>query len=167
MDLNFLQEYNSEGAAADSIIQFPSWWLPARDTIDSQSQIDGCISEWFQTGRWALNLRQPVERSLPIERSESEASFVTQGFVRQSSALGRSSGLGCRTSRRKSSQATLKSLFLIAEGREGAVSTYLHTSRRLLNRGRPASIRYKIHPRDQMSTLLVFGFEVSSISGAM
>ena len=102
-----------------------------------------------------------------MEYSDPEALFMIQGFVRQTSALGRSSGFGCGTSPRKFSQATLKPLFLTAEGREDALSTCLHTSRRLWNMGLPAAIRYKIHPRDQMSTLLVLGFEVSSASGAM
>ena len=102
-----------------------------------------------------------------MEYSNPEPLFVIQGFVRQASALGRSFGLDCRTSPRKFSQAILRPLFLTAEGREDALSTCLHTSRRLWNRGLPATIRYKIHPRDQMSTLLVLGFEVSSASGAI
>ena len=44
---------------------------------------------------------------------------------------------------------------------------YVITSWRSLKRGLPATIRYKIHPRDQMSTLLVLGFDVSGTSGAM
>ena len=102
-----------------------------------------------------------------MEYSDPEALFMIQGFVRRISALGRSSGLGCRTSPREFSQAILRPLFLTAEGREDALLTCLRTSRRLWNVGLPATIRYKIHPRDQMPTLLVLGFEVSSTSGAM
>ena len=47
------------------------------------------------------------------------------------------------------------------------VIAYLYTSERSLNSRRPANIRNKIHPRDQISNLLVLGIDVSSISGAM
>jgi len=54
-----------------------------------------------------------------------------------------------------------------AGGRAGAVTVYLYTSGGSLNSRQPANMRYKIHPRDHISTLLVFGIDVSSISGAM
>lgn len=44
---------------------------------------------------------------------------------------------------------------------------YLNTSRGSTKSDVPANIRYRVHPRDQMSTLLVLGFDVSSVSGAM
>jgi len=46
-------------------------------------------------------------------------------------------------------------------GEEDAVREYLNTSKGSLNKGLPVSILYKTHPRDQISTLLVFGVDVS------
>ena len=93
---------------------------------------------------------------------------MIQAFFRQSSALGLFCDSGCRTSPRKSTQAPLKPLSLTAWGGVDALKAYLHTYWRLLNRRLPANIRYKIHPRDQMSIRLVMGFTVSlPSSGAM
>ena len=54
-------------------------------------------------------------------------------------------------------QGILKPMFSSARGKEDAVRVYLNTSNGSLNKRSPAHILYKTHPRDQMSTLLVFG----------
>jgi len=92
---------------------------------------------------------------------------MIQGFFRQSSALGRSSGFDFRMSLRKSTQVILRPALLTGKGGEDALPAYLHTSKRPSNRELPANIRYKIHPRAQISTRLVLGIFMSSISGAM
>jgi len=102
-----------------------------------------------------------------MEYSSAGTSFVIQGFFRQSSALGRTFGLGCRMPRRKSIQRILKPMLSSGRGEEDAAWAYLNTSTKSLNKGLPVNILYKTHPRDQMSTLLVFGFDVSCTSGAM
>ena len=61
----------------------------------------------------------------------------------------------------------LKLMLSSTRGEEGAVQEYFNTSKESLNKRSPAIILYKIHPRDQMSTLLVFGCDVSCTSGAM
>ena len=103
----------------------------------------------------------------PIWLPDLGSPFIIQPVLRQSSALGRSSGFGCRTSRRKSSQVTLKPAFLTAGGGEDVAITYLYNLVWVLNKGLLVTIRYKIHPKDQMSVLLVLGVDVSSISGAV
>ena len=52
-------------------------------------------------------------------------------------------------------------------GEEDVVRAYLNTSKGSLNKRLPVSILYRTHPSDQMSTLLVFGFDVSCASGAI
>ena len=54
-----------------------------------------------------------------------------------------------------------------ARGEEDAARAYFYTWTGSLNKRLPADILYKIHPRDQMSTLLVFGCDVSCASGAI
>ena len=92
---------------------------------------------------------------------------MIQVLSRQALALGRSSGLGCRMSVRKFIHGSLKPKFSRVMVGVDVVMAYLYTSERSLNSRRPANIRNKIHPRDQISTLLVLGIGVSSISGAM
>jgi len=70
-------------------------------------------------------------------------------------------------SQRKETQGILKPLLPSGRGEEGAVRAYLKTSKGSLNKRLPANILYKTHPRDQMSTLFVFGVDVSCTSGAM
>jgi len=122
----------------------------------------GCASG----ARW-LVLGGLVWGSCPVEYSGTRASSMVQAFFRQASALGRSSGIGCRMSRRKETQGMLKLMLSSARGEEDAVRAYFNTSKESLNKRLPASILYKTHPRDQMSTLLVFGCDVSCTSGAM
>ena len=61
----------------------------------------------------------------------------------------------------------LRPLFSSARDGTGVVMAYRYTSDESLNSKLPANIRYKVNPRDQMSTLLVLCFDMSSISGAM
>ena len=86
---------------------------------------------------------------------------MIQAFFRQSSALGRSSGIGCRISQRKEIQGILRPMSSSARMEEDAVRAYFHTWTGSVNKRLPANILCKIHPRDQMSTLLDFGCDVS------
>ena len=90
---------------------------------------------------------------------------MIQAFIKQSSALGRRSGSGCRMSRRNDTHGILKPMLSSAR-REGNAA-YFHTWKGSLNKRLPVNILYNIHPRDQMSTLLVFDCDVSCASGAM
>jgi len=92
---------------------------------------------------------------------------MIQDFCKQSSALGRSSGIGCRMWRRKVTQGILRPMLSSGRGEEDAVRAYLMTLKGSLNKRLPTHILYKTHPRDQISTLLVFGVDVSCTSGAM
>jgi len=70
-------------------------------------------------------------------------------------------------SRRKETPGVLRPMLSSGRGGEDSVRAYLKTSKGSLNKRLPANILYKTHPRDQISTLLVFGFDVSCTSGAM
>jgi len=70
-------------------------------------------------------------------------------------------------SRRKETQEILRPMLSSGRGEEDAVRAYLKTSKGSLNMRLPVNILYKTHPRDQMSTLSVFGVDVSCTSGAM
>jgi len=70
-------------------------------------------------------------------------------------------------SRRKETQGILRPMLPSGRGEEDDFRVYLSTSKGPLNKRLPANILYKTHPRDQISTLLVFGVDVSCTSGAM
>ena len=127
---------------------------------------DQSRNECTSGARWLIS-DNLVYRSFPIEYSGSGTFLMIQAFFRQSSALGRSSGIGCRMSQRNETHGILKPMLSSSRGEEDAVRAYFHTWTGSLNKRLPANILYKIHPRDQMSTLLDFGFDVSCISGAM
>ena len=58
-------------------------------------------------------------------------------------------------------------MFSNARGEENVVRAYFYFSTRSLNKRLSAHILYKAHAMDQMSTLLVFDFDVSCTSGAI
>lgn len=102
------------------------------------------------SGARSLTFNNLVQRSFPIMYSDPATSFMIQAFLKHASALGRSSGPGCRMLRRKLTQRALRSMFSTTRGEEDAIRAYFHTSTGSLNKGLPVTILYKMHPRDQM-----------------